>query len=391
MMNPASSPLPSAAAASTEFATLERVIGRVQGHRDGACVVIVAGIHGNEPAGVRAGRRVLHALRSADVAGDVVFVAGNLAGLRAGRRFAVRDLNRGWNDAALASLRAQPRESLQAEDAEQRALDEAVSAAFSAARGPRILVDLHTSSAPGVPFVLFGDTTAQASFVRALPIPLLLGLVEQVDGIMAEHFTRQGATTLCIEGGQHDDPRAQENLHAAIWISLARAGVVAASRPEVNMARALLEEARAGLPHILEVTSRHALLADDEFVMEPGFLNISRAHRGQLLARDRRGEIRALADGAVVLPLYQKQGSDGFFWAREIHSRRLDVAALLRKVPLTFLVGLLPGIAVESDRPESVTLSSGEVLPQVMSLLRLLGFRRERTVAGRRVWERMTG
>ncbi len=39
--------------------------------------------------------------------------------------------------------------------------------------------------------------------------------------------------------------------------------------------------------------------------MEPGFRNIDRARKGQLLARDRSGEIRAPADGMVILPLYQ--------------------------------------------------------------------------------------
>ena len=52
--------------------------------------------------------------------------------------------------------------------------------------------------------------------------------------------------------------------------------------------------------------------------MEPGFANIQRTTGGTLLARDGRGEIRAPFDGLVLLPLYQPQGSDGFFYGRAL-------------------------------------------------------------------------
>ncbi|MBM4281476.1 MAG: hypothetical protein FJ137_12200 [Deltaproteobacteria bacterium] len=380
------------AAGDGDLADLQRVIGRVHGARRGACVVFVAGIHGNEPAGVRAARRVLLRLAALDggsgVRGDVVVLAGNLRSLRRGQRYEARDLNRGWSDDALAALRARDAATLSAEDAEQRELGDAVDAAFAAARGDRVLVDLHTSSAPGIPFVLFGDTVAQCAFVRALPIPLLLGLVEQVDGILAEHYSRHGAVTFCVEGGQHTSADAEHNLEAAVWLSLAQAGVVDDDLAEVARSRALLDAARAGLPHLLEVVFRHAIAPDDDFVMEPGFLNISRAALGQLLARDRRGDIRAPDDGAVVLPLYQKQGSDGFFWARAVSDRRLRLAAALRALPVDALVRRLPGIHGDAARPHQLVVDDVVARRPVMSLLRLLGYRRERRADGRRTLER---
>jgi succinylglutamate desuccinylase len=40
-------------------------------------------------------------------------------------------------------------------------------------------------------------------------------------------------------------------------------------------------------------------------------------HAGQLLAHDRRGELRAERDGILFMPLYQPLGDDGFFFGRE--------------------------------------------------------------------------
>jgi succinylglutamate desuccinylase len=52
--------------------------------------------------------------------------------------------------------------------------------------------------------------------------------------------------------------------------------------------------------------------------MEPGFANIHPTAAGTLLARDRSGEIRAPFDGVVLLPLYQPDGEDGFFYGRPL-------------------------------------------------------------------------
>src|SRR5262249_59027205 len=80
---------------------------------------------------------------------------------------------------------------------------------------------------------------------------------------------------------------------------------------------AWLDAARAGLPRTIDIVARHPVEPGDGFVMEPGFANIARVAKGQLLARDRRGEIPAVDDRLVLLPLYQAQGQDGFFFGRE--------------------------------------------------------------------------
>jgi succinylglutamate desuccinylase len=299
----------------------ERVMGRVRGQEAGPSLVVVAGIHGNEPAGVEAGRRVLARLAQGDIGirGELVVLGGNVEGLKSGARYLKRDLNRGWTDDSVDRLRNCVPESLTAEDKEQTELLQTIEEVRSTSRGQVHLADLHTSSAPGIPFVIFGDSPVQRSFVRVFPIPVIIGLVEHVDGVMSEFWSRRGLVTFSVEGGQHDDPLSRDGLEAILWLSLAQAGMITTSTPpEVARATALLDERRGGLPRVLDVISRHSITPDDAFVMEPGFRNVHRVAKGQLLARDQRGEIRADCDGVVVLPLYQKLGNDGFFWAREV-------------------------------------------------------------------------
>lgn len=86
----------SGAPAHTADAVRDRVIGRVDGTQPGPVVVVIAGIHGNEPGGPIAARRVLDSLAagSLPLTGTFVALMGNLTAMRLGRRFVDRDLAR---------------------------------------------------------------------------------------------------------------------------------------------------------------------------------------------------------------------------------------------------------------------------------------------------------
>ena len=66
----------------------QRELGRRRGATAGATVVVVVGMHGNEPAGVFAARRVLDALGESPLErGQLVVLAGHLQGLRAAAEY----------------------------------------------------------------------------------------------------------------------------------------------------------------------------------------------------------------------------------------------------------------------------------------------------------------
>lgn len=304
-----------------------REIGRLVSEAAGATLIAVAGIHGNERAGIHAVRRVFDRLGRGDVAftGEVLALAGNVGAIAEGRRFINHDLNRVWSDAQVAALDAlnphHEHDPPIAEHHEQRDLLAAIRAAIARARGPVFLIDLHSTSAAGVPFVAAGTSVAQRAFIaRAeLPLPSIIGLEDKVDGALSAYWNAHGCTAVTVEGGQHEDPATIENLEAVLLLVLEGAGVVAKNAiPEAAAARAMLDGRRGDLPRMMEVVSRFAITPDQGFTMMPGFRNVDYAKVEQLLAHDKSGEIRATADGLVILPLYQGQGNDGFFWGRAI-------------------------------------------------------------------------
>lgn len=361
---------------------VEREIGRVVGDRAGATLIAVAGIHGNEQAGIEGALRVLARLGRPSVftRGELVVFAGNVGAIRENRRYRRRDLNRVWTDVNVDALAGRPTASLDEEEREQRDLLAAIETAIARARGPVYLVDLHTTSAHGTPFVLFGDTLAQRDFASELPLPIIMGLEEQLDGVLSAFFTRRGVTTFAVEGGQHKDPGSIDNLEAVLLVAAEAAGIVSrGALAEVETARSLLEGRRGDLPRVMEVLSRHSITPEDEFTMAPGFRNLDFAKNAQLLARDRRGEIRAPQDGLVILPLYQGQGEDGFFWGREVSPARLRASATLRRMGLERLLPLLPGVEMADGDLDRLRLSASFDRIYPRDLFHMFGFRRIRS------------
>jgi predicted deacylase len=352
-----------------------RVIGERHGALAGPTLIVVGGVHGNEPAGVDAARAVLEKLDAGPIAlrGDLVALAGNVRALAAGTRFLDYDLNRRW-EAGTREAAGSPEQS---ETVERRELSAVLDGVLARARGEVYFLDLHTTSAAGIPFALIGDTPRHRAFAAGFPLPVILGLEEQIDGVLTEYMTSRGCVTLVIEGGQNGTAAAAANLEAGIWVALASAGLVTNAIAPVSSAMAHLAVARGDLPQFIEVLDRHPVSAEEQFGMEPGFANIARVRKGQLLARDKSGEIRSPYDGLVLLPLYQPQGEDGFFLGREMRSWSLHLSSLGRRLHLDLLLTLLPGVRRVADG-DHLALRTGAAGIYPAGLFRLFGFRRIR-------------
>jgi succinylglutamate desuccinylase len=302
----------------------ERRIGRIRGDAAGPTLIVTAAIHGNETAGITAARRLLARLDAhrTEVRGELVVLAGNLAAIAAGKRHVVKDLNRVWTTEKVDALRGRDASTDDSEDAEQRALLAEIDRAIDGARGSVFHVDLHTTSAAGHPFGIY-DADAQESFALAFPLTTIRGLAAALAGVLSSYLDERGVIALAVEGGQHADPATIDHLAATLTIALVAAGLVDESAmPGLDEARAHLDRVRGEIPRAMKVVARYAIVPSDAFVMAPGFANIAPVVRGQLLAKDARGAIHAPADGYVILPLYQGQGDDGFFFGQE--ARRGD-------------------------------------------------------------------
>lgn len=378
--------------------TYRRLIGRYAGERPGPLLLCIAGLHGNEPAGVTALERVMeNILRSRPrLRGDLVALAGNLAALECGRRFIDEDLNRVWQRARVHTVLARsyrdaggdsgpgstptdPADALAvgtAELREQRQLLEVLGTELDAARGDVFVLDLHTTSAESAPFATLGDTRANREFALKLPLPVVLGLEEQIDGAMLEHLDQRGFVGIGIEGGEHGARASVQAHEDALWIALTALDMIsAADVPQLARRRARLAHAGQGLPRALEVRYRHDIQPEDTFKMVPGFRNFERVHEGQIVGSSRSGPVHAPESGRIFLPLYQELGNDGFFIVHDVNPGWLRVSALLRGLGVDHLAPFIPGVKRHPERADALVLGP-KPKRILIGMLHLLGFRK---------------
>lgn len=359
----------------------DRCIGAYDQGIDGPTLLVAAGLHGNEPSGIHAFRRVIETLQRSKPAirGRVVGFAGNLVALERGTRFVDEDLNRIWSRERVDRLRAPGNKPTSVEQAQQLELLASLETELAGSRGPVSFLDLHTSSAPGKPFVCTGDTLRNRKFALQLAAPVILGLEEQVDGALLELVNNLGYVTVGVEGGQHDHPSSVDFHEAFVLLGLAAAGCMdAAEIPGYETAREHLREAAGSLPRMLEVRSRHPVREGDGFVMEPGYVSFQTVRAGELMARDAEGVIEAEEAGRVLLPLYQGQGDDGFFLMREFRPFWLAVSAWARRLGLPRLAHWLPGVHRDPEALNTLVIDRAVARWYAVEIFHLLGFRKER-------------
>lgn len=365
-----------------------RWLGACEGERPGPTMIVIGGIHGNEPSGVLAVEQVMQELRrrKLDLSGRLLGLAGNRTALGRNVRYQSRDLNRRWYPADLARLRDQPREQDSPEDAEQRELLHIFDRLDERFDHPLVVLDLHSFSAEGPPFSVVADTLRNRTIAYELRVPIIFGLEEAVDGTLLGYLADLGHIAIGFEAGQHEDPRTIDNHVAAIWVAMVAAGLLRREQvPELPNHEDVLEQAGAGMPRAVEIVYRHAIAPTDEFRMDPGYVNFQPIRKGQRLASDREGEVGAPVSGRILMPLYQGLGEDGFFVARDLGEARLQLSAALRKLGVEGLLPWLPGVELNGRSRDEVVVA-GEV-PAVKGLLRMLGYRKqldERRLARRR-------
>lgn len=380
------------AAAQSWRAPTERIIGEYATGLPGPCVVVLAGLHGNEPGGVVAVERVLATLRDGELPlrGRFLGVAGNLPALAENKRYIERDLNRNWFERDVEALLARNPAEDTVEDRQQRELIALLDALPHDDDHPVVFLDLHSTSADGLPFSCMPDTLANLKIALEIPVPAVLGLEETIDGPLMAFLSDRGYPGVIIEGGAHHDARTTNVLESSTWLFLAGVGSLDKKDiPDYAAQRELVAELTRGLPRVLEILYRHYTQPNDGFAMTPGYQHYDHVHKDQVLGQDDAGEVRARKSGYLIMPSYHRTSDNGFFLAKHVSWPFVKLLFLLRRIRLDKVCHLLPGATRDSDDPNILHVAKW-VPDYFVSVIRLFGWRRRgstlRESILRRIW-----
>ena len=317
----------------------EHIIGEFEGDEKGPLIICLAGMHGNEPAGVQALRIIFQLLEKEPVSnpdfyykGKIVGLLGNVKAFREGKRHSVKDLNRQWSPKNIKRLQSIDIENLHSEDREMKELMDVIEYQISSYQPESVvMLDLHTTSAGGGIFSIATDDEESVRIAIELHAPVITGMLHGIKGTTLHFFTNENlrqlvpllspeipVTGVAFEAGQHNDPLSVNRCIASIINCMRSVGSVLPEDVE-NRHDRLLQEYSKDLPKIAALIKVHSIGLLDDFRMLPGFNNFQPVQSGEHLANDRHGAILSPEDGLILMPLYQPQGSDGFFLIKEVN------------------------------------------------------------------------
>lgn len=302
----------------------KRIIGSIEGDTDGPTVVILAGMHGNEPAGVDATANVISTLQGIhpDIRGQLIGLRANIRALESGVRYIDEDMNRIWFPSILEHIRESPEEALHSsERIEIKRLLHILDGIKDQSDQPVIFADIHTFSADGWMFTITSSEPKQRRLLSKLHVPMVFGIEESLRGTALGHYQKQGFVSFGLEGGQHNDELTEYNTTASLMLLLQTVDCIEEQYvDEIEEYQQHLKSHTHYLPVETELVYQHIIEPGDEFRMRPGYKNFQPIKKGEWLATDQEGKIFAGCDGYILMPLYQEQGNDGFFIIKEHES-----------------------------------------------------------------------
>jgi succinylglutamate desuccinylase len=360
-----------------KIASGERILGRITSGKPGPTVVFFGGIHGNEPAGVSALAEVFGMLEKEGTRidkGSLIAIRGNLPALIRKERFLDHDLNRIWSRARLEAVFAKSHAARSSEENELVVIYELIQELLKTCTPPFYFIDLHTTSSRTPPFITINDSIINRYFSRIFPVPVILGIEEYLEGPLLSYINEMGYVALGFESGTHNDPAAIQNARDFIMLTLCYTGLL----PEYCQRRESyerLDRATESDHDFYEVFYRHELAPAHSFSMHEGFRSFQPLDKGTVLGSEAGAPVAMQKEGILFMPLYQKQGEEGFFLIRKTPSWALKVSAKLRKWKTHELLVRLPGVRWADPHQEKLLVNLNVARFFNRPFFHLLGYR----------------
>lgn len=358
-----------------ELANNPRIIGHIKGEFNGPTLIFFGGIHGNEPAGVRALQNVMHQLKQKPkrYRGTCYGIKGNLPALNKGVRFIDEDLNRIWSTDNIES-EGQINSSSSSEKKELLELFQIITGILRSNTPPFYFIDLHTTSGETEPFIVMNDSLLNRRFTQHYPLPVILGIEEYLSGALLSYINDLGYVSFGFESGQHRDVQAISVAENFVWYTLGLTGFMPMKKEALVDIKKQLNQSHTP-KRFFEIYYQHLIGQNEKFKMLPGFVNFQQVTKGITIADYKNEPIVLDKDRQIFMPLYQKKGNEGFYFIRGVPRIFLWLSKYLRKLKIDVLLVALPGVRWLSGKKEGLLLNKKVARFYAKAIFHLFGYR----------------
>jgi len=349
-------------------------IGSIHGKKGVPTVIAFGGIHGNELAGVKALESVIHQIQEKQIPflGNFFALRGNLGALQQQQRFLDVDLNRIWTRSRVRQLKEGTGSDVY-EVKEQKELYSLIKQIVSNNRGPFYFLDLHTTSSHTIPFITISDSLNNRRYAAKFNLPVILGIEEYLEGPLLTYLNEFWHISLGFEAGQHDKDSSVIHCENFLWLALVYAGGLhKRSFRDFKRHKSILDLYKTS--KFYHIKNKYEIVEGEDFQMKKGYTNFQSIEKGELMAHSNGEEVKAVKNGKIFMPLYQKQGEDGFFIVSQVSSFWLVLSRVLRKLNFHEFLRLLPGVKKASDYTLRVNPKTARFL--TTHIFHLFGYRK---------------
>ena len=350
---------------------VNRIIGQYTGHSAGPMLIFTAGIHGNETSGVQAIQEVFEILeaKKPHINGSIVGLAGNLNALEREVRYIDKDLNRLW-----LSEEEHPEIS---EFSERDELAQTLKEILSSQENEVYLFDLHSTSSESSPYIMLSDTLRNRELGQMAGVPIMFGVLEHLRGMFIDALSRSGFPTILFQGGRNGDENTVTYHKGLIWKALrAKCQLDTSSIPESETSINLLNSfAPIDKEHeFFEISYSYRIKRRANFVMNPGYTNFQLITKNEVLATSDGVDIRAPFTGQIFMPLYQKQGAEGFYMVKPIASFWIRISRRFRLFKYHQRLNWLVGVKKFNSNPLTFKIDQQVTFLWAIEVFHLLGY-----------------
>ena len=297
---------------------MNRILAKKTGNNNHILFIILGAIHGNEPVGVKAIEKLFSVLENVSINGTLVGIIGNKKAYSKGVRFIEHDLNRLFHENTIEESYKKKKPTNEYKELVELLV--CIKNEIKQTQPKKIfLIDVHSTSADSPLFSIVNNDTSIWKLATEMNVPVVTGMVGKLmGGSTLDYFITDNFNipfnTISIEAGQHTDSATIQHAFLYLFKILQHVGVIE-KLPENQLDNSLPVK---NLPSVVQFAYRHSIIFDDDFIMKPNYKSFQAVKKGEILGTDKNGDVISTQDGFILMPLYQKQGHDGFFLVEEM-------------------------------------------------------------------------
>lgn len=264
-----------------------------KGREDGPTSLIIAGNHGNEACGIKAFEKILPTLVIEK--GTVFFVLGNPEAITQNKRFTEANLNRMFRKASTYTAKIKKTYEYKRAQFIKMIMKQA-----------DVSLDIHSTTNKSTPFIICEKNAK--NIVEHFPkqfTKTVSGFGDIEPGATDDYMNFQGKIGICVECGQHNDPKAEK-------VALDTISAFLQARGHVKNKKIPKVETRKHL-HMYELYYSKT----DEFKLTKQLDDFYEAKKGEIIAHDGGKPVKMKKDCVVVFAHDRhKKGEEAFLLGR---------------------------------------------------------------------------